>query len=104
MPTAPRRFVNFILDLLFPCDHAQESWPQTRDGRTYKSCLRCGNETEYDMQYMCNVTPAFLRWKKKHEAKKLALEALNGSSNDGLRPVLRDREPIRVLDGEVRVA
>jgi adenine-specific DNA methylase len=75
MPTMPRRFVNYILDLMFPCDHRQESWPQTRDGRTYKTCLHCGHETEYSMEDMCDITPAYLRFKRRM-AKQAARERL----------------------------
>ena len=75
MPSIPRRIVNYVLDLMFPCDHRQESWPQTHDGRTYKSCLTCGHQTEYSMEDMCNITPAYLRAKRRL-AKQAARERL----------------------------
>lgn len=34
------------------CRHKQVSWPQTRDGRCYLVCLKCGSEFEYDWERM----------------------------------------------------
>jgi RNA polymerase-binding transcription factor DksA len=28
------------------CPHRRETWPQTREGRTYRVCLDCGRERD----------------------------------------------------------
>jgi hypothetical protein len=65
-----RRIANFILDVLFPCDHQQRSWPITLNGRTYRACIHCGAEIPYSMKDFCDITPAYLRWKKRQAKRR----------------------------------
>lgn len=42
--SAPQR----ILGTLFGCWHRRMSWPITRDGQTYRACLKCGVRRSFD--------------------------------------------------------
>lgn len=35
---------------LFGCWHRRMSWPITRDGQTYRSCLKCGVRRSFDVK------------------------------------------------------
>ena len=37
-----------ILGNPFGCWHRRMSWPITRDGQTYRSCLKCGVRRSFD--------------------------------------------------------
>jgi hypothetical protein len=41
-----------LLEKLFGCSHKRFSFPQTKEGRTYVCCLKCGEEFEYDWKKM----------------------------------------------------
>jgi|GEM_PF-1359315 len=67
---AIRRFVkplHFVLALTWTCWHRRMSRPFTRDGETYRVCLRCGIHRRFDLDvwktkgsyyYEEKVTPA----------------------------------------------
>jgi len=42
--SAPER----LLGTLFGCRHRRMSWPITRDGQTYRACLKCGVRRSFD--------------------------------------------------------
>ena len=42
--SAPER----LLGTLFGCWHRRMSWPITRDGQTYRACLKCGVRRNFD--------------------------------------------------------
>jgi len=37
-----------FLGTLFGCCHRRMSWPITRDGQTYRACLKCGVRRSFD--------------------------------------------------------
>ena len=37
-----------FLGTLFGCWHRRMSWPITRDGQTYRACLKCGVRRSFD--------------------------------------------------------
>jgi hypothetical protein len=37
-----------FLATLFGCWHRRMSWPITRDGQTYRACLKCGVRRNFD--------------------------------------------------------
>ena len=37
-----------LLGTLFGCWHRRMSWPITRDGQTYRACLKCGVRRRFD--------------------------------------------------------
>ena len=39
----------YFVQRLIGCHHRQMSLPFTRDGRTYRSCARCGMRREFDL-------------------------------------------------------
>jgi hypothetical protein len=42
--SAPERLVG----TLFGCWHRRMSWPITRDGQTYRACVKCGVRRNFD--------------------------------------------------------
>ena len=42
--------VRYFLQRLIGCHHRQLSRPFTHDGRTYRSCPRCGMRREFDLK------------------------------------------------------
>jgi hypothetical protein len=42
--SAPERVVRS----LFECWHRRMSWPITRDGQTYRTCVKCGVRRNFD--------------------------------------------------------
>ena len=40
--------VERLLEALFGCWHRRMSWPVTRDGQTYRACLKCGVRRSFD--------------------------------------------------------
>ena len=42
--SAPERLVG----TLFGCWHRRMSWPMTRDGQTYRACVKCGVRRKFD--------------------------------------------------------
>ena len=39
-----------LLGTLFGCRHRRMSWPVTRDGQTYRACLKCGARRSFDVK------------------------------------------------------
>ena len=39
-----------LVGRLFGCWHRRMSWPITRDGQTYRACLKCGVRRSFDTQ------------------------------------------------------
>ncbi len=39
-----------FLATLFGCRHRRMSWPITRDGQTYRACLKCGVRRNFDTE------------------------------------------------------
>jgi hypothetical protein len=42
--------LRYFLLRLFGCHHRQLSRPFTHDGRTYRSCAKCGMRREFDLE------------------------------------------------------
>jgi len=42
--------LRYFLQRLFSCHHRQLSRPFTHDGRTYRSCARCGMRRDFDLE------------------------------------------------------
>ena len=51
--SAPERLVGSLLG----CWHRRMSWPITRDGQTYRSCLKCGVRRNFDPKTWKNYGP-----------------------------------------------
>lgn len=41
---------SFMIARIFSCWHRRMSRPFTRDGRTYRACLRCGVQRRFDLE------------------------------------------------------
>ena len=39
-----------LLRAVFGCWHRRMSWPLTRDGQTYRGCLKCGARRRFDVK------------------------------------------------------
>ena len=79
---AIRRFVNplhFVLSRTWSCWHRRMSRPFTRDGETYRVCLRCGVHRRFDLE----------AWKTKgsyYYDKKVTPPAESNSSHGSAVP------------------
>lgn len=46
---------------LFGCWHRRMSWPMTRDGMTYRACVRCGMRRNFDPKTWKTFGPFYRR-------------------------------------------
>ena len=50
-----------FLGTLFGCWHRRMSWPITRDGQTYRACLKCGICRSFDPKAWKSFGPFYYR-------------------------------------------
>jgi hypothetical protein len=55
--SAPERLVGS----LFRCWHRRMGWPITRDGQTYRACLKCGMRRSFDPKTWKTFGPYYRR-------------------------------------------
>jgi hypothetical protein len=55
--SAPERFVGSV----FRCWHRRMGWPITRDGQTYRACLKCGMRRSFDPKTWKTTGPFYRR-------------------------------------------
>jgi hypothetical protein len=46
----PLRFLRYLVPPIFVCWHVKTSRPFTRNGKSYRVCLRCGMHRDFDVQ------------------------------------------------------
>jgi hypothetical protein len=49
------------LGSLFRCGHPRMGWPITRDGQTYRACLKCGMRRSFDPETWKSFGSFYLR-------------------------------------------
>jgi len=67
--------LRYFLQRLVSCRHRQMGRPFTRDGRTYRSCAKCGTRREFDLE----------TWKMKGRYHPEAVGRVGSPRGDGLR-------------------
>ena len=50
-----------LVGSLFRCWHRRLGWPMTRDGRTYRACLKCGMRRSFDTKTWKTFGPFYRR-------------------------------------------